>query len=46
MTIVGNKLNPLAAELYRYLNFNEIAGFSEEGRVVSKEEEAKLVASI
>jgi aconitate hydratase 2 / 2-methylisocitrate dehydratase len=46
MTIVGNKLNPLAAELYRYLNFNEIAGFSEAGRVVSKEEEAKLVASI
>ncbi len=46
MTIVGNKLNPLASELYRYLNFNEIAGFSEEGRVVSKEEEAKLVASL
>jgi aconitate hydratase 2 / 2-methylisocitrate dehydratase len=46
MAIVGNKLNPLAAELYRYLNFNEIAGFSEEGRVVSKEEEAKLAASI
>ncbi|NJM47263.1 MAG: bifunctional aconitate hydratase 2/2-methylisocitrate dehydratase, partial [Alkalinema sp. RU_4_3] len=46
MAIVGNKLNPLAAELYRYLNFDEIAGFSEEGRVVSKEEEAKLVASL
>jgi aconitate hydratase 2 / 2-methylisocitrate dehydratase len=46
MAIVGNKLNPLAAELYRYLNFNEIAGFSEEGRIVSKEEEAKLVASL
>jgi aconitate hydratase 2 / 2-methylisocitrate dehydratase len=46
IAIVGNKLDPLAADLYRYLNFNEIAGFSEEGRVVSKEDEAKLVASI
>ncbi len=44
MDIVGNKLNPLAAELYRYLNFNEIAGFEDEGRVISAAEEAKLLA--
>ena len=44
MDIVGNKLNPLAAELYRYLNFNEIAGFEDEGRVISVAEEAKLLA--
>jgi aconitate hydratase 2/2-methylisocitrate dehydratase len=46
MDIVGNKLNPLAADLYRYLNFDQIAGFEDEGRVLSKEEETKLVASL
>jgi aconitate hydratase 2 / 2-methylisocitrate dehydratase len=44
MDIVGNKLNPLATELYRYLNFNEMTGFIDEGRVVSPEEEAQLAA--
>jgi aconitate hydratase 2 / 2-methylisocitrate dehydratase len=43
-TIVGDKLSPFAAELYRYLNFNEIAGFADEGRVISKEAEAALAA--
>jgi aconitate hydratase 2 / 2-methylisocitrate dehydratase len=46
MTIVGNKLNPLAADLYRYLNFDQIAGFAEEGRVVSQAEEAQLIATV
>ncbi len=46
MDIVGNKLNPLAADLYRYLNFDQMAGFEEEGRVVSKEEEAQLMEAI
>jgi aconitate hydratase 2 / 2-methylisocitrate dehydratase len=46
MSIVGDKLDPLASELYRYLNFDQMAGFTEEGRVVSKEDEAQLVASL
>jgi aconitate hydratase 2 / 2-methylisocitrate dehydratase len=46
MDIVGNKLNPLAADLYRYLNFDQIAGFTDEGRVLSQEQEAELIAAI
>jgi aconitate hydratase 2/2-methylisocitrate dehydratase len=46
MSIVGDQLNPLADELYRYLNFDQIAGFADEGRTLSKEEEAKLMASV
>jgi aconitate hydratase 2/2-methylisocitrate dehydratase len=46
MDIVGHKLDPLAADLYRYLNFDQIAGFTEEGRVLSPEEEAALTATV
>jgi aconitate hydratase 2 / 2-methylisocitrate dehydratase len=46
MAIVGDKLNPLADDLYRYLNFDQIAGFADEGRTLSKEEEAKLIANV
>ncbi|NEO25675.1 MAG: bifunctional aconitate hydratase 2/2-methylisocitrate dehydratase [Kamptonema sp. SIO4C4] len=40
--IVAEKINPFAAELYRYLNFNEIEGFEDEGRVVPLEEMPKI----
>jgi aconitate hydratase 2 / 2-methylisocitrate dehydratase len=43
---VGDKLNPSAEELYRYLNFDKIAGFADEGRRVSSEEEAKIIANV
>jgi aconitate hydratase 2 / 2-methylisocitrate dehydratase len=46
MDIVGHKLDPLADDLYRYLNFDQIAGFAEEGRVLSLEEEATLTATV
>jgi aconitate hydratase 2/2-methylisocitrate dehydratase len=42
LDIVGKKINPFAGDLYRYLNFDQIAGFADEGRVVSKGEEAML----
>ncbi|HEY9693924.1 MAG TPA: bifunctional aconitate hydratase 2/2-methylisocitrate dehydratase [Oculatellaceae cyanobacterium] len=42
LDIVGKKINPFAGDLYRYLNFDQITGFEDEGRVVSKEEEAAL----
>jgi aconitate hydratase 2 / 2-methylisocitrate dehydratase len=46
MSIVGDKLNPLADDLYRYLNFDQIDGFADEGRTVSQDEEAKLMANV
>jgi aconitate hydratase 2 / 2-methylisocitrate dehydratase len=46
MAIVQKKIDPFAGDLYRYLNFDQIAGFADEGRVVSKDEEAKLMANV
>ncbi|MGL5508581.1 MAG: bifunctional aconitate hydratase 2/2-methylisocitrate dehydratase, partial [Microcoleaceae cyanobacterium] len=42
LEIVTKKIDPFAGELYRYLNFDQIAGFEDEGRVISQEEVAKL----
>ncbi|MGB5960100.1 MAG: bifunctional aconitate hydratase 2/2-methylisocitrate dehydratase [Coleofasciculaceae cyanobacterium] len=42
MEIVGRKINPFAGDLYRYLNFDEIAGFEDEGRVIALEDMPKL----
>jgi aconitate hydratase 2/2-methylisocitrate dehydratase len=44
MSIVKKKIDPFAADLYRYLNFDQITGFEDEGRVLSKEDETKLMA--
>ncbi|MBW4602488.1 MAG: bifunctional aconitate hydratase 2/2-methylisocitrate dehydratase [Calothrix sp. FI2-JRJ7] len=41
--IVGTKIQPFADNLYRYLNFDQISGFEDEGRVISKEEEKKIL---
>ncbi|BAT51827.1 bifunctional aconitate hydratase 2/2-methylisocitrate dehydratase [Nostoc sp. NIES-3756] len=43
LDIVANKIHPFAENLYRYLNFDQIAGFEDEGRVISKEEQALLI---
>ncbi|MCP9805999.1 bifunctional aconitate hydratase 2/2-methylisocitrate dehydratase [Cyanobium sp. T1B-Tous] len=45
LAIAAEKIDPYGAELYRYLNFDQIAGFEDAGRVVSAEEEAKVLAS-
>ncbi|HIK29864.1 MAG TPA: bifunctional aconitate hydratase 2/2-methylisocitrate dehydratase [Oscillatoriales cyanobacterium M4454_W2019_049] len=42
MEIVTKKIDPFAADLYRYLNFNEIAGFEDEGRVIALEDMPKI----
>ncbi|MDX2097920.1 MAG: bifunctional aconitate hydratase 2/2-methylisocitrate dehydratase [Leptolyngbyaceae cyanobacterium bins.59] len=34
MAIVAKKIDPFADNLYRYLNFDQIAGFEDEGRVI------------
>ncbi|MEM9568218.1 MAG: bifunctional aconitate hydratase 2/2-methylisocitrate dehydratase [Cyanobacteria bacterium P01_E01_bin.34] len=38
MEIVASKIEPFAGELYRYLNFDQIAGFADEGRVIPLED--------
>jgi aconitate hydratase 2/2-methylisocitrate dehydratase len=43
MDIVAKRIHPFADNLYRYLNFDQISGFEDEGRVISKEEQALLV---
>jgi aconitate hydratase 2 / 2-methylisocitrate dehydratase len=45
-TIMAKKIDPFAADLYRYLNFDQIAGFADEGRVLSPDDEAKLLATV
>ncbi len=42
MEVVASKIDPFADELYRYLNFNEIKGFEDQGRVIPKAEEEKI----
>jgi aconitate hydratase 2/2-methylisocitrate dehydratase len=42
MNIVTKKIDPLADDLYRYLYFDQIPGFEEEGRVLTKQDEAQL----
>jgi aconitate hydratase 2 / 2-methylisocitrate dehydratase len=43
LDVVGEKIQPFADDLYRYLNFDQILGFADEGRLISKEEEAKIL---
>ncbi|MEA5604903.1 bifunctional aconitate hydratase 2/2-methylisocitrate dehydratase [Nostoc sp. UHCC 0252] len=43
LDIVASRIEPFADDLYRYLNFDQIADFEDEGRVISKEEQALLV---
>jgi len=42
MEIVTKKIDPFAADLYRYLNFDQIAGFEDEGRVIPLEEMPRI----
>jgi aconitate hydratase 2 / 2-methylisocitrate dehydratase len=46
LEIAAAKIDPLSDQLYRYLNFDQIEGFSEAGRVVSVEEEKKVLAGV
>jgi aconitate hydratase 2/2-methylisocitrate dehydratase len=42
MEIVTKKIDPFAADLYRYLNFDQIPNFVEEGRVIPLEEMPRI----
>jgi aconitate hydratase 2/2-methylisocitrate dehydratase len=46
LEIVTRKIDPLAATLYRYLNFDQMAGFVDEGRVLPTEEEQALISAV
>jgi len=42
LDIVAHKIHPFADNLYRYLNFDQITGFEDEGRVISLEEMPRI----
>lgn len=42
MAIITQKIDPFAGDLYRYLNFDQIAGFEDEGRVIPLEQMPKI----
>nr|MBA3923114.1 aconitate hydratase B [Nostocaceae cyanobacterium] len=42
LEIVAQKIHPFADDLYRYLNFDQITGFEDEGRVISLEEMPRI----
>ena len=46
LKVAAEKIDPFGAELYRYLNFDQIEGFEDSGRVMSAEEEAQVLAGV
>ncbi|MFB2891426.1 bifunctional aconitate hydratase 2/2-methylisocitrate dehydratase [Aerosakkonemataceae cyanobacterium BLCC-F50] len=42
LDLVAKKINPFAGDLYRYLNFDQITGFADEGRVIALEDMPKI----
>ena len=42
MDIVAKKIHPFADDLYKYLNFDQIQGFEDEGRVIPLEDMPKI----
>ncbi|XWK88972.1 MAG: bifunctional aconitate hydratase 2/2-methylisocitrate dehydratase [Phormidium sp.] len=42
LELVAKKINPFAGDLYRYLNFDQIAGFADEGRVIPLEDMPRI----
>ncbi|MBD2725240.1 bifunctional aconitate hydratase 2/2-methylisocitrate dehydratase [Nostoc sp. FACHB-892] len=42
LDIVASRIHPFADDLYRYLNFDQIAGFEDEGRVIALEDMPRL----
>ncbi|MEH2166410.1 MAG: bifunctional aconitate hydratase 2/2-methylisocitrate dehydratase [Nostoc sp.] len=42
LDIVAKRIHPFADDLYRYLNFDQISGFEDEGRVIALEEMPRI----
>jgi aconitate hydratase 2/2-methylisocitrate dehydratase len=43
LQIAAQKINPFADDLYQYLNFDQIVGFEEQGRVKPEAEVEKIL---
>ncbi len=43
LDIASKKITPNSNKLYKYLNFNEISGFEDQGRIVSTEDQEKIL---
>jgi aconitate hydratase 2 / 2-methylisocitrate dehydratase len=46
LAIAAERIDPYGAELYRYLNFDQIDGFEDQGRVVSAADAAQVLAEV
>ena len=42
MAVVKEKVAPFEGDLYRYLNFDQIDNFADEGRVIALEDMPKI----
>lgn len=42
LNIVANKIHPFADDLYQYLNFDQMTGFEDEGRVIALEDMPRI----
>jgi aconitate hydratase 2 / 2-methylisocitrate dehydratase len=42
LSVMAERIDPFADDLYRYLNFDQIAGFEDEGRVVALEDMPRI----
>lgn len=42
LDVVASRIHPFADDLYRYLNFDQIAGFEDEGRVIPLEDMPRI----
>ncbi len=45
-SIAAEKIESISSELYRYLNFNQIPGFEDEGRIISSSLEAEVLQNL
>ena len=46
LAVAAERIDPNAEDLYRYLNFDQIEGFEDEGRVVSANEEERILTEV
>ncbi|WP_338462986.1 bifunctional aconitate hydratase 2/2-methylisocitrate dehydratase [Synechococcus elongatus IITB7] len=46
LKIAAEKINPFAADLYQYLNFDQLEGFADEGRVKPAEEVDRILTTV
>ncbi len=45
-SIAAKKITPLSEEIYQYMNFDQIEGFQDQGRIISQQQEEELLAKL